>query len=211
MVSQIKVDSILESTSTSGVTIDGVLIKDGLVDGKDVSTISSGLTYVGGIDQTSNAATISVNNVFTSDYDNYQIVFAGYNPSGTQCQVYFRFRASGTDVATGYVGGRTYASLGGTQSSFVNHSTTELYVCDMTTNGPDRSATVIQVYRPQLAKDTNYSAYGFSPWNDGTKYFQNCFGVLENDNQYDGFTVFADGTPSETISAKIAVYGYAKS
>ena len=82
---------------------------------------------------------------------------------------------------------------------------------DQTTNGPDRSATVIQVYRPQLAKDTNYSAYGFSPWNDGTKYFQNCFGVLENDNQYDGFTVFADGTPSETISAKIAVYGYAKS
>ena len=42
MVSQIKVDSILESTSTSGVTIDGVLIKDGLVDGKDVSTLSSG-------------------------------------------------------------------------------------------------------------------------------------------------------------------------
>ncbi len=33
MVSQIKVDSILESTSTSGVTIDGALIKDGAVAG----------------------------------------------------------------------------------------------------------------------------------------------------------------------------------
>ena len=31
MVSQIKVDSILESTSAAGVTIDGVLIKDGAI------------------------------------------------------------------------------------------------------------------------------------------------------------------------------------
>ena len=207
-----KVDIISEKTSGSGVTIDGVLIKDGQVDGVDVSTINSaGLVYVGGIDQTSNVATISVNNVFTSDYDNYQILFTGYNPNGTQCQLEFRLRASGTDVSTGYVGARTYASIGGTQSSFNSTGTDSFYVLDMTTNGPDRSATVIQVYKPQLAKDTNYSAYGFSPWNDGTKYFQNCFGVLENDNQYDGFTIFADGSPSETISAKIAVYGYAKS
>jgi hypothetical protein len=69
----------------------------------------------------------------------------------------------------------------------------------------------MQIYKPQLAMDTNYSTYGFSPWNDGTKYFQNCYGVLENDNQYDGFTIFADGTPGEEIAAKIAVYGYAKS
>ncbi len=206
-MSTINVDTINEYTSAGGVTIDGLAIKDGKITSAGVS----GLTYVGGIDQTSNAATISVNNVFTSDYDNYQILYTGYNPSGTQCQIEFRLRASGTDVATGYVGGRVYASLGGTQSSFVDTGTDSFYVLDQTTNGADRSATVIQVYRPQLAKDTNYSTYGFSPWNDGTKYFQQCYGVLENDNQYDGFTVFADGTPSETISAKIAVYGYAKS
>lgn len=34
------VDSILESTTAAGVTIDGVLIKDGLVDGVDVTTLS---------------------------------------------------------------------------------------------------------------------------------------------------------------------------
>ena len=44
MTSQIKVDSVLESTSAAGVTVDGVLIKDGLVDGKDVSALSAGLT-----------------------------------------------------------------------------------------------------------------------------------------------------------------------
>jgi hypothetical protein len=222
-MSTVQVDAINESTTNAGVTVDGVLIKDSKIGGtitvpsstgtmaltSDIS--AGGLVYVGGIDQTSNAATISVNNVFTSDYDNYQIIFTGYNPNGTQCQIEFRLRASGTDVSTGYVGARTYAEIGGTQSSFNSTGTDSFYVLDMTTNGPDRSATVIQVYKPQLARDTNYTAYGFSPWNTGTKYFQNCFGVLENDNQYDGFTVFADGSPSETISAKIAVYGYAKS
>ena len=38
-MSTLQVNTINESTSTSGVTIDGVLIKDGLVDGKDVSAL----------------------------------------------------------------------------------------------------------------------------------------------------------------------------
>ena len=38
----VETDTINEKTSTAGVTIDGVLIKDGLVDGKDVSTLSTG-------------------------------------------------------------------------------------------------------------------------------------------------------------------------
>ena len=43
MVSQIKVDSILESTSAAGVTIDGVLIKDGAI--PSVGGLSSAQTF----------------------------------------------------------------------------------------------------------------------------------------------------------------------
>ena len=42
MSSELKVDTISEKTSAAGVTIDSVLIKDGLVDGKDVSALTSG-------------------------------------------------------------------------------------------------------------------------------------------------------------------------
>ena len=42
MSSELKVDTISEKTSAAGVTIDGVLIKDGQVDGVDVSGITSG-------------------------------------------------------------------------------------------------------------------------------------------------------------------------
>ena len=41
MASEIKVDTISENTAANGVTIDGVLIKDGEVDGVDVSGITS--------------------------------------------------------------------------------------------------------------------------------------------------------------------------
>ena len=39
-MSTVQVDAINESTTNAGVTVDGVLIKDGLVDGVDVSTLS---------------------------------------------------------------------------------------------------------------------------------------------------------------------------
>ena len=45
-MSTVQVDTINESTSGSGVTVDGVLIKDGQVDGVDVSGIVSGPTVV---------------------------------------------------------------------------------------------------------------------------------------------------------------------
>lgn len=41
-------NAIIERTSGSGVTIDGVLIKDGLVDGKDVSTLGVGDVTISG-------------------------------------------------------------------------------------------------------------------------------------------------------------------
>ena len=40
MASELKVDTISEKTSANGVTIDGVTLKDGQVDGVDVSTLS---------------------------------------------------------------------------------------------------------------------------------------------------------------------------
>ena len=45
MSSILKVDTISEKTTASGVTIDGVLVKDGLVDGVDVSAITSNTAF----------------------------------------------------------------------------------------------------------------------------------------------------------------------
>lgn len=60
----ISTDTISEKTSAAGVTIDGVLIKDGQVDGVDVSAITEGIkTY----DCYELTASLSTNGVVTSN------------------------------------------------------------------------------------------------------------------------------------------------
>ena len=44
-MSTVQVDTINEQTAANGVTIDGVLIKDGQVDGVDVSTLGTSVQY----------------------------------------------------------------------------------------------------------------------------------------------------------------------
>ena len=76
-MSTLQVNTINESTSTSRVTIDGLLIKDGLVDGKDVSTLGTSSSDGGFqlIDTTTftSAASWTKTGVFSSTYDIYRI------------------------------------------------------------------------------------------------------------------------------------------
>ena len=80
-MSIVQVDAINESTTGSGVTVDGVLIKDGNVDGVDVSGITQGIT----------------------EYDQWQLVnstSAGYN--GDLNGTWSRFNHNGaTYIGTG--------------------------------------------------------------------------------------------------------------
>ena len=72
-MSTLQVNTINESTSASGVTIDGVLIKDGLVDGKDVSALApAGLVKLSSNTVSGNSST-SVDNIFSSTYTNYKV------------------------------------------------------------------------------------------------------------------------------------------
>ena len=57
MTSELKVDTISEKTSTAGVTIDSVLIKDGNVDGVDVSAITQGIKEYDNWELTANITT----------------------------------------------------------------------------------------------------------------------------------------------------------
>jgi len=73
----ISTDTISEKTSAAGVTIDGVLIKDGQVDGVDVSTLSAdtnGLVLLKS-ETASNSSAIQLNNFRdNSTYASYKLV-----------------------------------------------------------------------------------------------------------------------------------------
>ena len=76
-MSTVQVDAINESTTNAGVTVDGVLIKDGQVDGVDVSTLSldtNNLVLLKS-ETASNSSAIQLNNFRdNSTYASYKLV-----------------------------------------------------------------------------------------------------------------------------------------
>jgi len=108
MSSELKVDTISEKTTASGVTIDGVLIKDGEVDGVDVSAIVSGSLVKLSSATASNSAELLFDNfVDTSTYAYYHIVAENIIPATTSTNLLMTFRqggASGSDLNGTYYG-----------------------------------------------------------------------------------------------------------
>ena len=117
MASEIKVDTISENTSANGVTIDGVNIKDGQVDGVDVSTlnttvgnIASGLTLIKNESFSSvNTSGTDLDNIFTTSYDNYLLQFNDITYGTANEYLRFRFRTGGASGSDATLDTYTYA------------------------------------------------------------------------------------------------------
>ena len=125
MSSIIKVDTIDEKTPTSGVTIDGVLLKDGNVDGVDVSSLASaGLVKVASATASSSSELVLDNFVDNSLYSNYKVVFRNINAATNSVNMLGVFRsggASGADM-TGTYRRSTYRIGLNTASDNTNYS-----------------------------------------------------------------------------------------
>jgi len=76
MSSELKVNTISEYTSANGVTIDGVLVKDGQVDGKDVSTLETNhFVLLSSVTVTSNTSAVQLSNVRdNTKYSSYRLI-----------------------------------------------------------------------------------------------------------------------------------------
>ena len=95
MSSELKVNTISEYTSANGVTIDGVLVKDGNVDGVDVSGITQGITQADMWRKSANQ-TMPSNAVISSDWERADTDGATYIGTGlTESSGVFSFPATG--------------------------------------------------------------------------------------------------------------------
>jgi|TARA_R100001460_G_C3502318_1_gene170534 hypothetical protein len=100
MSSEIKVDTISEKTPAAGVTIDSVLIKDGNVDGVDVSAITQGITSTDQYDITSNIT--SVTQPITNWARNTQTLQGNINAGVTVSSGIFTFPSTGHWLINAY-------------------------------------------------------------------------------------------------------------
>jgi hypothetical protein len=98
-MSEIQVNTINEYTGANGVTIDGVLVKDGQVDGKDVSSlVSAGLVLIDNY-SFSAVTTFSRDNVFSSTYKNY-LFQMNMDSASVTGDTNINFRASSSDYTS---------------------------------------------------------------------------------------------------------------
>ena len=150
-------------------------------------------------------SSVSLNNVFTADYDNYRIMIrvTASTGSGTDNTFTLRLRASGTDSTANYVHQRIGAQ-GATTFAGANTSGTDDWFGGFAAiNATNYYTQTIDIYGPQLAAPTVASAYTAEL--DSTATSVEIFAMRHTaSTSYDGFTVLTD----KSMTGTVWVYGY---
>ena len=163
-----------------------------------------GLTQVANVSFTT-ASAVSLDNIFTSAYANYRIVFS---PSGksTNGSMYLRFRTSGTDNSTSNY---NYGGLLGRHNETIAYygGTGQQLALFGFSNASFSSFNSLDVINPQVAQSTLFSSVGFG--GDLSTFFSvGGGGNFTATTQFDGISFIPS---TGTISGTVRVYGYRNS
>ena len=154
----------------------------------------------GGLVTFNGTESISVNGVFDSTYDNYQVVFdETLSAAGT---VRLRVRTSSDETGAVYDLQRGAFSGASAVASRASNSTNP----PIAFNSFDRYSAIIEFFAPNKSQNTTYKILGTA--NDaGTTYAEFAACEVETTTQYTGFTIFAD---SGTMTGTMTIYGFRK-
>ncbi len=146
----------------------------------------------------SSCATLSLNGVFTSDYDNYMVVFQGI--ASTTHTPDFRLRASGTDASGSNY---TYQYLYGNDISVTagRATTTVTYPASISTTR--ENGMTMYLYGPNLAQPTAGRSVTVAQ-SSGAQIWDLAW-THSLSTAYDGFSF--NGGSTYTLTGLISVYG----
>jgi hypothetical protein len=169
--------------------------------------IKSGLDLVNST-TFSAVASQSLNDVFTSEYQNYKILLNVDSVTGTNVQMSLRLRAAGTDASVNYRSSRIFLSAATTVTGGQNPVGTDEFLvsgANYSTGGIITSE--LTLFNPQQAKNTGYQALtqNFIGAPDNFTPVQTHVGAVTDTVAYDGFTIIMS---SGNFSGTIRVYGF---
>jgi hypothetical protein len=161
------------------------------------SGVTSGLTLLSKTNLSSTTS-VSLNNVFSSNYDNYRILFQGsFTAAATDVEM--RLRVSGSDATSGiYYAGRHTTDISGTSASTGQNAATKWFMCSPTTASGNFT---IDMFSPFALVKTTFSGTFLSRNLDRGGYNA---GFHDTESSYDGFSIFFANACVGTLS----VYGY---
>jgi hypothetical protein len=173
----------------------------GLINGLELPTdsIQPALVHIA-TETFSAVSSVSLDNVFTSAYDNYKIVFSPILGS-TDSNLHIRLRASGSNItAANYKYIRQYF---GTSSGTQLDAAANLFHFAYVVTGKAFISS-LDILSPNLAETTGMvGAVGFD--NATNLYISMASGVYNATTISDGFTIYP---ASGNITGTIRVYGY---
>jgi hypothetical protein len=197
------------SGPVAGVTSLNTTVSDvelGFLDGV-TSAIQTQINTAGGLvkitDSTFSAvSSVSVNNCFSSTYDNYRILLDLSAATGTNALPSFRLRVSGSDSATSY-----------SQRRFLTNGTTGLNNTDpdgttqwglgyVSSGNVENQSCSIEVYKPFLTRPTTSQINVYQGQGD---YAGFAYGFHSASTSYTGFSLLIS---TGNITGTVRVYGY---
>ena len=159
-------------------------------------------------------ASHSVNDVFSTTYNNYRIIYEITNCT-VDGSLAIRMRTGGSDAS----GAGTYLFSGvnyntsGTVNAYFSSGSTRVDLTDLDGGGSSANvavyAGVIDLHNPNLSEYTvgNAILAGTDTGGSYRSHYTNFWHVVES--PYTGFTLFHAGT-TPTITGAVSVYGYNK-
>jgi hypothetical protein len=159
--------------------------------------VGSGSGSVGGNGQVSfsGASSVSLNDVFSATYDNYQLVFK--NTSTTANNVRCRLRVGGSDNST--ASSYTTQIIRGASSTASALNLVEAQ-WDFYSGNTSKSTMIIHLSDPFLTAETSFAGVG-----GRSDRAQGLTGFHNQTVSYTGFTILCD---AGTITGTVSVYGY---
>jgi hypothetical protein len=164
------------------------------------ATSNQGLTLIN-TTAFSGVSSQSINNVFTSTYDSYQIIFST-TAVATNGVVTMRLRASGVDTSTNYKNQQSFSASTSIASAGDDSGTDEWILTYINTATAKNNSFQGIFHRPNVAQPTLYNALAqYSTTSAGF-----VSGWQTDSTQFDGLTFIAPGNITGTIS----IYGFSK-
>ena len=202
----------MATTSNYGWTIpdDTDLVKNGAlairtlgnaIDTTAAASFGGGLVHIN-TTSFSAVASQSINDVFTSTYDNYLVIF--YSKGSTNLSTQFRMRASGSDDSGSvYDNARVY-NVTSTATAVDDQNQTNA-ILGSTSTLPNQFAT-LNLMNPNVALETAINIE-VSNWSASAQRAHHQTTLVQTATQYDGFSIIAS---TGNITGSISIYGYAK-
>lgn len=169
---------------------------------------NSGMTYVGEFTASGTSRALVCDNVFTSTYTHYRVVFSLSALSNTN-GLYFQYLDStGATVAANYYSsayGQDFTT-GATPFSGVLNGTTAVYLGYMPNSTTARVAGAVEIYNPQVALVTNTTGQ-YSGIASGASYFGGASYSMTTVTTVMRGIRFDNGGGTN-LTGKVQIYGY---